>query len=931
MKRCLLVILIGAFSLLSAKSQDINQNAPYLKWKQLKTDNYTVIFPEELLYEAQRVANTLEYIRTPLTKTLDVDMPRWKLMLSNQGAQANGYVGLAPRRSEWYSAPPQGSLVGTSEWYNMLAVHEGRHMVQYDKFNHGLTKLASIFLGQTAVNALSMFSVPIWFWEGDAVGTETALTSSGRGRVPDFDLHVRALLLNDIRFSYYKAYMLSYKDYYPNWYTLGYLMNAYVRRHNPPDTWGKIHKRTSWFSISPFRFSRMMRIYTGLNARQTYNAAMKELDSIYRWQINGLDFTKAEVITKRDNELWFSYNNPHYYKDGSLIATISGMAEDIHIVKINPQTGTYKKLLQAPIYEKIHLSGEYICWNEYQYDKRYMNQNYSNLVLYNIETDEIRYLTEKGRFFVPEVSPDLSQIVAVEFTTDRKCNLVFFDFKTGEIIKRIPEKNNEFIQTPSWSENGSKIVYTRQLFNGKAVTIMDVSTGESYDLIEHTYENIANPTFYKNYIIYESPYSGVDNLYAIDIESRQRFQITNHKYCSADASPSDDGTKMLFIDYDIHGYDIAEMPLNPSDWRKIEDVEVRETRYFEPMIAQEQGVNIFNGNDSIPKVEYPVTNYNQCAHSLNFHSWTIMPLIKEATISLSSKDLLNTTALNLNAGYNLNEKTFNTGFNLSYTRYYPVFSLSGEIANRATKIDSSATDLWNERNLTFAVDIPWFQNKGAWQRYAVLSIKSGLTNASKRDFTDSFSAFNGNLIPLHLGLLLSNSKSSAQRDLDTRLSQRVDIKYSSSVFSTDLQGSIFSVNSTFNFPGLMKHHVLTVEAIHEQRMHETYWFASNVAFTRGYDAIGLNNFTRFLVNYRYPLLYPDLALGALAYLKRVRGAVFYDHGFGDGQTFRSAGFDVEFDFHLLNLPFELNAGFRVPYLIDKKEWGFNVLFLGMEL
>ncbi|NLJ06707.1 MAG: hypothetical protein GX437_03445 [Sphingobacteriales bacterium] len=912
------------------KAQDIQQNEPFIRWKQIKTDHYKIIYPEELSAEARRVANTLEYVREPLQKTLKPrKFGKWTLMLTNRGAMANGYVGLAPRRSEWYSAPPQGSLVGTGEWYRLLSVHEGRHMVQYDKFNHGLTRIASLFFGQTGVNALSVISVPMWFWEGDAVGTETSLTATGRGRIPDFDLHVRALLLAGKRYSYYKAYMLSYKDYYPNWYTLGYLMNCYVRRHNPPDTWDKIHNRVSWFSVSPFRFSRMMKKYTGLNARKTYNAAMDELDSIYRWQVSGLQFTESKIINKRNNKIWTNFENPVYSADGKIIALQYGLADDIHLVSVNPEDGSVKKIKQLPVYEKPSIAGDYICYNEYCYDKRYLNQNYSDIVLFNFKTGQTRYLTTKGRFFVPEISPDFTKIVAVEFTTDRRCNLVIFDFKTGAILERIPEKDNAFIQTPSWSEDGKKLVFTRQKFNGKSLVILDLETKAYQVVIPETWENIANPVFYRNYIIYESPYSGVDNLYAIDIQTGKRYQITNCMLAGVNASLSDDESKMLFLEYSEYGYNIAEIAVNPATWKPIEDVQVRETRYFEPMIEQEQGRNIFEGETGIPETVYPETDYHQSAHLLNVHSWTFLPSVKSGSFSLTSNDLLNTTGINLFANYN-RDKTWSTGFSLSYNRFYPLFTLSAERNRR-----NSNGNLWNEKDLTAGVDIPLFNNRGAWQRFAMLSLSSGVRQVDGRTDVDSFDAFNGRFIPLNASFQISNTKSSAQRDVDSRWSQSLTIHYSRSLFSDQLVGNIFSLQSAFNFPGMAKSHVITIEADFEKHHHETYWFASNVNFVRGYTYERQDNFRRFSVNYHFPVLYPDLPIGALFYLKRVRSAVFYDHGAGSFQgnstLYRSAGFDINFDFNILNLPFEFNAGIRVPYLFDENQWTLRLLFLGMEL
>ena len=72
----------------------------------------------------------------------------------------------------FYSKPFDDCSLGSGEWFENLAVHEYRHIVQYDVLNHGFTKLASFIFGAYGRSTLS-YSVPQWFYEGDAVFAET--------------------------------------------------------------------------------------------------------------------------------------------------------------------------------------------------------------------------------------------------------------------------------------------------------------------------------------------------------------------------------------------------------------------------------------------------------------------------------------------------------------------------------------------------------------------------------------------------------------------------------------------------------------------------------------------------------------------------------------------------------------------------------------
>ena len=57
------------------------------------------------------------------------------IVLQNQGVIANGFVQLAPKKSEFYTTPPQ--QFDSQDWLNNLAVHELRHVAQFDKLTGG--------------------------------------------------------------------------------------------------------------------------------------------------------------------------------------------------------------------------------------------------------------------------------------------------------------------------------------------------------------------------------------------------------------------------------------------------------------------------------------------------------------------------------------------------------------------------------------------------------------------------------------------------------------------------------------------------------------------------------------------------------------------------------------------------------------------------
>jgi hypothetical protein len=128
---------------------------------------------------------------------------------------------------ELYTTPSQDSY--GEDWVDQLAIHELRHVVQIDKLNQGLyTHCQHSFWSAGHWRAAGL--IPRWFYEGDAVYTETVLSNTGRGRTGAFTMEMKSLVIEKPKpYSYEKMLLVSYKDYVPNQYNFGYAFIAYNR------------------------------------------------------------------------------------------------------------------------------------------------------------------------------------------------------------------------------------------------------------------------------------------------------------------------------------------------------------------------------------------------------------------------------------------------------------------------------------------------------------------------------------------------------------------------------------------------------------------------------------------------------------------------------------------------------------------------------
>ncbi len=335
--RFLSIILFSLLFLITplfAQSLDNMQDPPGINWKTINTAHYEFIFPEEISTDAQRAANIAEHLYNPETKTMPYPFKRLSVLLSNRSAIANGFVTLAPRRSEWFAVPFRlGSDDGG--WYELLAVHELRHAAQFDMLNyHGLNRLWKFLGGELFVSAFNSMLIPRWFWEGDAVLTETVLSNGGRGRKADFTMGVRALQLSGRHYSYYKSALGSYKNFIPNPYPLGYLMVAYARKRYGAQIWADILRRSSWWSFFPFTFTLASHNMSGRFAADMYDDAMNDFRTHWQERQKNLPITPCRILkTEQKNETNFLF--PQAGKYGAFYALKTGIAFAPALVKLD--------------------------------------------------------------------------------------------------------------------------------------------------------------------------------------------------------------------------------------------------------------------------------------------------------------------------------------------------------------------------------------------------------------------------------------------------------------------------------------------------------------------------------------------------------------------------------------------------------------------
>jgi hypothetical protein len=682
-------------------------------------------------------------------------------------------------------------------------------------------------------------------------------------------------------------------------------------------------QRSSKYSFWPYSFSRSMKKITGDNAKQTYNRAMNELEQLWHDQIAGVAITPATTINHRKNRIWTNYTFPNKLSDGSIIALKSGMADPYSLVRIYPD-GREKKLMQIGTTERISVNGGKVTWSEINPDPSWAGQSFSDLVVYDLKTKRKKQTTNKGKYFSPAVAPDGQRIAAVKFNPERQCSLVILDAQNGTELQQYANPENYFIKNPSWSEDGQRIVYTREKYNLRALTVLDLATNKERDVVPLCNEDITYPIFWGDYLLYDSPWSGIDNIYAVNIQSGRRYQVTSRKFGAFYPASRDDNT-LLFCDYQTEGLNIVQMVLDTNSWIPLEKIEPHRVEYYQPLIAQEQGRNILEP-EKIPAKKYPVEDYNPLRNCINIHSWYLLPLPPYVFYGFLSNDLLNTMQLDAQVVHHLGENTNALNLNVSYAGRRPIIDTEIGFGQRVayyTIAGTDTTDVWDEVSCGIGFRFPDDRSTGPWSKYEEWGIFLNYISTMNKNFRYLDEPDNGKISTFSVYLDYYSYLNKAYRDLYPRWGSKTFIYYTRTLSQINSSNWFLSGSYRQYFPGLCQHHSLRIRLGLERQVLKNYMFPTHLTFARGYRQKYYQLFGIGSLDYALPLCYPDLALGSLLYIKRLRSNLFYDYGIGRNQTntlYSSTGLELYLDLTPLTLVYlELGVGIRYSYRIEDKD------------
>ncbi len=898
------------------------QNPRGITWHELSTDHFTVIYPDSLAAEARRAAGLLESFHGPLGTSLGARPKRIPVVLNNTSLITNAYVGWAPRRSQWYAMPNTTvDAFGPVEWYRLLAAHEGRHIVQEQALRTGWVGLLARLFGDNTMAFLGgSLYFPAWFWEGDAVGMETALTGSGRGRLPQFTARSRALLAAEGPYDYYAAWQGSLRTVYPDWYELGFLLTSHVRRHYGDSAWRRVVQRAAWNPLPPFALSAALKRETGHTLLQLHRAALLEADSAWRVQREGRPSSPVTPVSRPANG-YHVWSLPQYAADGSVIATYWDLDTPTQLVRL--RAGEREVLVDrigAVGDLQFHVRGTTVVWSEYEVDPRYGERNYLVVKALDLTTGRVRRLSDRSRYASPVLSPDARLVAVVEFDRSRRSRLVLLDAQTGRVEGVVDAATPPTIMTPAWTADGrGLLVVGIDSVRGNALVRVDVASGATRTLVDYTQEAISRPVATGGHVVFGSPRDGLDNAWAVDTTTLAQVRLTSRPFGAAFPSPSADGRTMLFVDQGPGGWDVVEAPLDVARGTPEADVVPEPVRLADSTVAQEARLTGPIVPVSITAEPRP---YRGVRTLFDLHSLSLAPGSDGVNqgVSIESRNLLNTVGVNAGVLWNTNEQRGSVDLGVSYAGLPVLVDAGVRLGSRgSTYTDTTGREVgysWRERSVQVLARLPLTRLIGQRRQSITFSAGVAPTRITGQPVRFRFDNGNGSFVPVVWGMTASHVRSAGFRDL-FQTGASAAVTYRHTPLDSDYRSHLLAVRGTGIAAGPLRNDALVLDAGHEEQRPDNYRFSSELTFARGFSRRYHDRLTRVGATYHVPLLYPDLAVGPLLFVRRIQGAAFVDLARGADASgsrrvdYRSAGAEFTADVAPLGMRSTMRVGVRL--------------------
>ena len=896
-----------------------------LKWRQMRAEKYSVIYPDTAHHTAERMMYYLDAVSKDISYGYIHPQMSIPFVVHSENMLSNGLVMWLPKRVEFLSTP---NINGYSmPWIKQLVAHEYRHAVQYNNLNRGIVKALSYIIGQQS-STIGLLFMPLWMMEGDAVMNETEMSTFGRGLQPSFSLAYRAYgNVNEAYKGLDKWFCGSYKEHIPNHYNLGYFMcrhgyNAYGAILG--NDMAEITARRPWMVVSN---SWVFKKLYGTTQPQLFSDTFTTLND--HWQSLPEVEESTEPISIPDTKSWTTYSHPLATNNGHIIALKEDLDTPSRFVVIDPESGTERKIGFTGIVSTRPMLDTFgrVWWTEYHRSLLFAQKVSSRLYYLDTKTGKRFKIKSRANILYPTPTTKMG-IAWVEFTSDGSYHVVN-NSNIGKSYRTTLDLGSE-IHGLAW-DNTTEALYAI-ITDDDGMHISRIEANGSTPVTRAAYTTLSDLKAANGKLYFGSIASGRDELHCLDLETGKEYQLSTSSFGSFSPAPYD-SCRVVATSYDRRGYLPVLQQIKTS-----REVEYRP--HAKQLLLPESKpwgvVNLdtvhFNtvAADSV-RAKSPQRRYSRIGHGINIHSWAPASynpyeLVEESKVAfnlgatLISQNLLSTAEGFLTWGWNREEgsifkgtfRYYGLGVSLwasgtyggtqnIHTIYYydpekqEIRFPEAPQRDRYYSISAGATlPLLFQRGYhtsQLTLSTAWNFSNGMTANVDKISLNSGkITNLKTIGYSEG-------VHQLSLGIGFSDQVRMAHRDFlppwAIVLSASYTLSPTMEKFShlAVLYGKLYT-------PGFAKHHSLSIAASYQTSIggFQSDYILSGLTFKstkllpRGFSSYDINNknYVATSLNYQLPVCYPDGGWDGVIYFKRIRLNIGSDYA-----SFRKPQFNSE--------------------------------------
>ncbi len=874
------------------------------RWRQMKGNDYRVIYPDTAQIVGQRMRYYLDAVSKDISYGYLYPQMSIPFVVHPANMQSNGLVMWLPKRVEFLSAPAVKSY--SMPWVKQLVAHEYRHAVQYNNLNRGFVKGLSYVIGQQS-STIGLLFMPLWMMEGDAVMTETAMSTFGRGLQPSFTMAYRAY--GDVANEFPntdKWFSGSYKEYIPDHYVLGYLMSRYGN-----DQYGGVMGNDiAWLSVRrPYMIistSWMLKRLYGTTQPKLFNDTFNALRDHWK-PLSEVEQTTVPIPIP-EPEIYSNYAYPMPY--GDKVLTLKTDFDNPTAFMLIDSLGNEQRLRRTGYISSrpaIDPSGR-IWWTEYKRSLLFDQKVGSEIRYMEPNMRRIHRVTRSHNALY--VTPtDSCEVAWVEYAYDGSYTVVRNGLSAERTTRRLPLDKE--VHGMAW-DDGTEALYLL-ITDDRGMHIARLDDDTLHEVTTPAYTTLSDLRAKGGRLYFGSIASGRDEVHCYDLGTEREYRLSTSKYGSFAPMPTDSST-VLATSYDRRGY----LPVRQSlDTMHEVDYAPHPPKILLPEIREWKVVNLdtvrFSREiaDSVTRVT-PPKRFRRGLHAFNIHSWAPLSydpyaIVEEERISFNlgatimSQNILSNTEGFLTWGWNRTEGSIfkgtirynglgiNLWINGTYggnQKLYTVYQYDPEKGI----MKPTAPKLGKYYSVGAGAALPMLIQHGYFTSQVTLSAAWDFSNGMVAD-VNKFSFKDGEITNFETvgykeGVHLLQATAAyqvvarqAHRDFLPPWAVALSATYALNPES-DTFGHLAVVYGKLYTPGFAKHHSLSLAAtyqtsiggFHSSTVLSGLAFKSTKLLPRGFSSADIenNNYVATSLNYQFPICYPDGGWRGVIYFKRLR-------------------------------------------------------------